>query len=89
MSRPPEDKLPLPGPWQAPVRRAIADLTARLGQPEAAVAATRVAEVEWWPETAAGTPPGPRRGLEVWLLAGGRTYRYRVELTGGAPIALG
>lgn len=76
-------KLPVPGPWQDAVLRAMADLSARMGLPSAAMAPTRVEEAAW---TAAA---GPARGLEIWLMAAGRPHRYRVDLGSGAVEALG
>jgi hypothetical protein len=67
----PRQKLPVPGPWQPAVRAAMADLAHRETLPAAAIAVTRVAE------RAGG-------GLEVWLLAGGRTRRYLVRAAGSA-----
>jgi hypothetical protein len=87
-SLPPEgqtgvDKLPVPGPWRAPVRRAMADLAARSGLPPASVAPTRVEEAEW---LEAGER---RRGLEIWLLGAGRSHRYRAEFGSDSVERLG
>ncbi len=70
MSKDLHDKLPVPGPWQAAVRVAMADLADETGLPLQAMAVTRVEE-------------DPAGGLAVWLLAGGRTSRYRVATAGG------
>lgn len=75
MLRSPEtEKLPVPGPWQARVRVAMEDLTSRLELPLHSVTVTRVDASEW---SQAGHAEDPGRGLEIWLMAGGRTYRYR------------
>lgn len=79
----PDPKLPVPGPWQGAVLQAMADLAARAGLPAAAVAPTRVEEVGW------STPEGPVNGLEIWLLAAGRSHRYRFDPRSGAVEALG
>ncbi len=71
-------KLPVPAPWQAAVRRCMADLGERLGLPPTAVAPTRVEEADW------RDPQGPQRGLEVWLLAAGQAHCYRARLDGSA-----
>lgn len=67
-----DDKLTVPGPWQAAVRAAIADLAARLGVPTTRIAATRVEE--------GGGVDG--RALIVWLMARGRTWRYLADPSG-------
>lgn len=64
------DKLPVPGPWQSAVRAAIADVVHRDKVPRHAVAVTRL-------------DPAPGGGLDLWLLVGGRTRRYRVGADGG------
>lgn len=79
-------KLPVPGPWQAAALRAMADLADRLGLPGNAVAVTR-AEIA---ATGGGGDPAKdstagSADLDLWLLADGRSYRYRVPL--GAPPA--
>lgn len=77
-------KLPVPGPWQAAAARAMADLAERLGLPGSAVAVTR-AEIAASGGAGVGAN-GPSAGsaeLDLWLLADGRSYRYRVPL--GAP----
>jgi len=71
----PDGKLPVPGPWQAPARAAIADLVGRLGLRAAAVAVTRAEEASW---PVAG---GVASGLRVWLVAGARTVRYRIDVS--------
>lgn len=72
MLRSSSPRLPVPAAWQAPVLAAMAHLVDRLGVVPAAVAATRVEEGAW-------TAPGGETvgGLEIWLMAGGATYRYR------------
>ena len=75
----PIEKLPVPGPWQPAVQRAQADLASRLDTAEPAVTVTRVQEAEWGGEQAG-------QGVEIWLMAAGRTYRYRAILGGGAPL---
>lgn len=69
-----DDKLTVPGPWQAAVRAAIADLAARLGTAPSSIAATRVEE--------GGGADG--RSLVVWLMARGRTYRYLADPAGAS-----
>ena len=71
-------KLPVPGPWQASVQAAMADLAARMGKPLFTVAATRVEQVRWL--DASGTDVS---GLSIWLMTGGRTFKYRGDVTGG------
>lgn len=66
------EKLPVPGPWQIAVRAAMADLVRTLGLPAQAVTVTRVVR-------------DPAGGLEIWLLAGGRTRRYRAADPGAEP----
>ena len=57
-------------------------LAARLGLAAEAVAVTRVEPAEWRPsENAQGT----EQGLDIWLIGGGRSYRYRSPLSGAAP----
>jgi hypothetical protein len=75
-------KLPVPGPWQAAVLLAMADLATRKGLPRSAVAPTRVESSSW--TTAAGTV----RGLEISLLAAGRPHRYRADLDSGTVEAM-
>jgi hypothetical protein len=72
MPRSTRPKLPVPGPWQAPVRAAMAHLSARRGVPGESVAPARVEEAAW-------RGPGGEtvHGLEIWLVAGGATWRYR------------
>jgi hypothetical protein len=53
---------------------AIEDLASRLALPLHSVTVTRVDASEWNP---AGHADDPGRGLEIWLMAQGRTYRYR------------
>jgi hypothetical protein len=73
-------RLPVPSAWQPSVEAAVADLRERLKSPREAIAVTRVEEAEW---SATGFAPGIR-GLEIWLLARARTYRYRaVPAAGG------
>ena len=74
----PSEKLPLLGPWQPPVRRAMEHLAGCLSVAPPAVTVTRVHEAAW-----TGDPEG--RGLEIWLMAGGRTYRYRAGLSPEDP----
>ena len=76
-------KLPVPGPWQAAVLLAMADLAARSGLPQASLAPTRVQECTW------STAAGMARGLEIWLLAAGRPHRYRADLGSGVVEAVG
>lgn len=78
-----DEKLPVPAPWQAAVRRCLEDLRSQLQLPASAVAATRVDEMEWRDEE------GPQKGLEVWLLAAGQAFRYRARLDGSAAWPLG
>ena len=75
----PSEKLPLPGPWQPPVRRALAHLAGSLSVAPPAVTVTRVQEAEW-----SRDPDG--KGLEIWLMSGGRTYRYRAGLSPDNPL---
>lgn len=66
-------RLPVPGPWQAPVHTAIDALRARIDVPVDAVAVARVNEVEGI------------AGLDIWLVAAGRTWIFRV--IGGEAVA--
>lgn len=68
-------KLPVPGAWQPAVEQALAHLAARLGVPRTAVAVTRADD--------GGT--GSPAALDLWLMAGGRTYRYVVGPAGALP----
>ena len=84
-----DDRLPVPAEWQGAVTRALADLIARTGAPPAAVTVARVEEAEWRSRSP-GTDTSPHRvdkGLDIWLLAEGRTFRYLVALPDGVPIA--
>jgi len=69
MALDPSSKLPVPGPWQAAVKAAIADTARREALPPAAIAVTRV-------------EAGSGGDLAVWLLAAGRSRRYRVTADG-------
>jgi len=82
-----DQKLPVPAPWQAAVRRCQEDLRGRLDLPSSAVAATRVDETEWRDEQ--DQKGGWEKGLEVWLLAAGQAHRYRARLDGSAAWPLG
>lgn len=83
MSRPATThKLPVPGPWQAAVLLAMADLAARKGLSPSAVAPTRVEASTW------ATDAGTASGLEIGLLAAGRPHRYRADLVAGTVEAL-
>ncbi len=75
-------KLPVPGPWQAAVLSAMADLAARKGLPRSSVAPTRVEASSWT------TSDGTGKGLEISLLAAGRPHRYRADLDSGTVEAL-
>lgn len=74
----PSEKLPLPGPWQRAARAAMADLADRRDVPASAVAVTQ----------AVPAPGGESEWLELWLLSGARTFRYRAALDGSAVEAL-
>lgn len=83
------DKLPVPGPWQSAVLTAMSDLASRLELPRHAVAVTRVEE-EHWRQNEGGDQPADvatRHGLSIWLMAGGRTHRYRADAETGAVAA--
>jgi hypothetical protein len=69
------EKLPVPGPWQAAARAAIVHLSAEAGLAASAVAVTRMEPLP--ADSGAGA-------FDVWLLAGGRTHRYRVHRDGSA-----
>jgi hypothetical protein len=68
------DKLPVPGPWLRGVRAALDHLAGTAGVAPGAVTVTRV--------DAAGDGR-----LVVWLLLGGRTWRYRVHPDGSGLVA--
>lgn len=70
-------KLPVPAAWQSAVEHAMAHLAVRLGVPRSAVAVTRA------DDDGAGSPGT----LDVWLMAGGRSYRYVVGPSGALPVA--
>ena len=72
----PAAKLPVPAQWQPPVERAIADLMARQGLSRDRVAVTRVEEAAW-----SAPDETTVHGLDIWLLAAARTYRYYAALT--------
>ncbi|MFQ5459634.1 MAG: hypothetical protein ACE5EL_02455 [Anaerolineae bacterium] len=78
-------KLQVPAPWQSAVQQAIDDLVSRLGVPRSRVAVTHVAEGRWSAGEGrpADAPGAPRRGLSIWLVAEGRTYRYRTDSAAG------
>ncbi len=68
-------KVPVPGPWQPAVLAAWSDLSDRFGLEFDQVAVTRVEE--------AAEEEG---ALTVWLMAGGRGYRYRATLDGANAV---
>lgn len=69
-------RLPVPAPWQPAVELALEQLCARQGLPREAVAPTRVRESGWKDD-----PGGAiEEGLEILLLAQGKTYRFRATL---------
>ena len=76
-SRDEHDRLPVPAAWQPAAQASIQALCERLGVPARHVAVTRVDEV-------AGTGV-----LDVWLVSGGRSWKYRVEHGGEAPTLVG
>jgi hypothetical protein len=76
-------KLPVPGPWQAAVVAAMADLVDRTGKPAHAVAAARVEPARWLDHDGAVV-----QGLSIWLVTGGRTYKYRGDPGAGTALAL-
>jgi hypothetical protein len=84
VSSPRPRKLPVPAPWQPPVRAALADLATRLELPPGDLAVTLVEETSWTePPRAAATSAAQekvaRHGLSIWLMARGRTHRYRSD----------
>jgi|GEM_PF-3829191 len=70
-------KLPVPAAWQSAVEQAMAHLAVRLDVPRTAVAVTRA------DDHGAGSPGA----LDVWLMAGGRSYRYVVGPSGALQVA--
>jgi hypothetical protein len=64
----------VPAAWQPAVRAALLDLVHESGLAPEAVTVTRV-------------EPAPDGALEVWLLAAGRSRRYRVAGAGPEPVA--
>lgn len=74
-------KLPVPSGWQAPVLAAIDHLARARGLERIDIAPTRVTPVSW-PESEESAAP-VRHGLSIWLLARGRTHRYRADLLTG------
>jgi hypothetical protein len=70
MSKDPEATLPVPARWQAAVRAAMAELARGADLAPHAMAVTRVDE-------------DPAGGLDVWLLARGRSSRFRVLMADG------
>jgi hypothetical protein len=79
-------KLPVPAPWQPAVCAALQDHVTRTGLPEESVTVTYVAPLSWRAgEGRDGVgPSGPEQhGLSIWLLARGRTVKYRADLVAG------
>lgn len=77
--------MPVPGAWQPQVVAAMQHLATRLGVAVESVAVTRVEKAEW---RAGADDPRTRHGLEIWLIGGGRSFRYRAS-DSGLPTPLG
>jgi hypothetical protein len=89
------DPIPVPAEWQAAARFARCHLATRLGLSESRVAVTRV-EPREWSDASLGAPVEGAlyaqvvtRGLAVWLLAQGRTYRYHCDITSAVCVPAG
>lgn len=75
--------LPVPAPWQAPVRATLAEARERHACSESEMTVTRVEPGRWsLPDGDGGTRV--RTGLDVWLMIRGETVRYRVATDGAA-----
>lgn len=66
----------MPGSWQPAVELALEQLCARQGLSREAVAPTRVREIGWADDSGGAVEVG----LEILLMAQGKTYRFRACL---------